>query len=207
MNWNDVNKLWREQPADTGVVPEWNRIAREMADTCRQRSRQRFFRNVREALVGVGLSVALVSWSNALMKTWTGVGAALLVLIPALVYFGEAIHARRSIPPEDLPLRQRLEQEMRELRRERRLLRTIGVWCLLPLAAAWALLWTKLIRQIAPDLAGQTLAIGWLVLFQCLFVALLVLTQWRIGGVGARRIEYEIENLERIGEPLSATRE
>jgi hypothetical protein len=206
MNWNDVSKLWQQQPATAGVAPEWNRIAREMADECRHRSRQRFFRNLREGLVGVGLSVALISWSCGQAKTWTGMVAALLVLIPAGIYLAEVIRGRESRPPEDLSLAERLTHESAELRRERRLLRTIGLWCLLPLAAAWVLLWTKIIREVAAGLEGQTLAIAWLVLFQAGFAVALGMTHWRVGCIGARRIERELEKVEELRGTLAAAR-
>lgn len=143
MNWNELEKMWRTAPAPAGVP---------VVDAAEFRLRQRKLARAlarRDWLeAGTGFLVAAVfagflGWLR--VSDSRGWAAVLLVLAVSGFFLRERRRARRLRPGPEASLLAQLEGEMAELQHQRRLLRSVVWWYLLPLSAAallfaWALL-------------------------------------------------------------------
>lgn len=142
MNWSELEKIWRNTP--TGKQPACDTA--EFAARRRRMQRSLARRDWLEAVVGLGVAASFAGFLLFLgVADWRGWLAVGLVLAVSGVFVVERRRAHRLRPMPDASLLAQLDGEIEELRHQRRLLRRVAWWYLLPLGAAtllfaWALL-------------------------------------------------------------------
>jgi hypothetical protein len=162
MNWNEWEFVWRRQaPAPLGSLNAADVDARR-----RKMARIALVRDLAEAGAGLFVSVILARlWISFGRDGWP-IGIAIgLTLAVSAVFVRERVTARRSIPGMEATLLERLDGEIAELRHQRKLLHSIGLWYLLPLALSQALvvlaIGLHLERDAAPGLVHGLLHNPW----------------------------------------------
>jgi hypothetical protein len=197
MKWNELANLWQTQPA-TG---SWDEAVFE---TQRRRLASRLAR--RDWLeAGTGLFVAVMFSLPPLLAgaaAWPAWIAVALVLGVTAVFIRERRRARHSTPAPEAPLLTRLEAEICELEHQRRLLRNVAWWYLLPLMVAVALL----VWSVHLAVPGQlTTAMVWrLVWFGALMVGVGAVTLWLSRQAVRRTIEPRLQELQAAHRELVA---
>jgi len=142
MNWAELEKIWRSAPS--GNPPACDTA--EFAARRRRLRRSLARRDWLEAAVGLGVAASFAGFLLFLgIADWRGWLAVGLVLAVSGGFVAERWRAHRLRPTPDAPLLAQLDGEIAELRHQRRLLRRVAWWYLLPLGAAtllfaWALL-------------------------------------------------------------------
>lgn len=143
MNWNELEKVWRAAPVPAGAPAV---DAAEFPARRRKLARALARRDWLEAGTGFLVAAAFAGFLGWLrVSDWRGWTAVLLVLAVSAFFVRERRRARQLRPGPEAPLLAQLEGEIAELRHQRRLLRGVAGWYLLPLSTAallfaWALL-------------------------------------------------------------------
>ncbi|MEY3774556.1 MAG: hypothetical protein RLZZ129_1336 [Verrucomicrobiota bacterium] len=200
MKWHELENLWQTQPAAPAAA-SWDEAAFET-------QRRRFARSLarRDWLeAGTGLFVAVMFSLPPLLAgaaAWPAWIAVALVLGVTAVFVRERRRARRAAPAPEAPLRTRLEAEIRELEHQRRLLRNVAWWYLLPLMSAVVLL----IWAVHLALPGNlTSAMIWrLVWFGAIMAGVAAVTLWLNRQAVRRTIEPRLRELQAALRELSS---
>ena len=174
---------WRSQPAE-GEAPRLDDVRRRAAEFERTIRK----RNLSEYVAAL-LVVLFFGWPAATAEaTSARVGAALIIAGTLYVVAQLRRRGSASAAPSDAGLEPCLDFHRRELERQRRLLRGIWSWYLLPLVPGLAVM-----------LGGQVLAhpeSAWRVGWFALFCALLFAGIGWINHRAAAELEREIDQLE-----------
>jgi hypothetical protein len=156
VNWNELETLWRDQPPRPAGPA---RSATDWTDTCRRRARRLFWRDVTEAGAGFAVAgfLALVSWLTGTFNAGTLGGIALMTALSGF-FVAERARTRRQRPAPEASVRQHVEVEIAEVRRQIALLRHLVWWYLLPCGLAIALylggVWWELPEPARAGMAG-----------------------------------------------------
>ncbi len=191
MNWNELEQVWRTMPAETNLPVD----AAEFAAQRQRMARALARRDWLEAGVGGGVAVMfagfLVFFGSADWRGWLAVG---LVLAVSGFFVAERRRARRLRPVPEASLLAQLEGEIAELRHQRRLLRRVAGWYLLPLGgASWLFAWA-LLAHVA-ERTGRFDA-GALLKFGAIVAALGLAVWWLNRRAVAREIEPRLRACE-----------
>ncbi|MCW5549657.1 MAG: hypothetical protein KIT44_11905 [Opitutaceae bacterium] len=200
MKWHELENLWQTQPAAPAAA-SWDEAAFET-------QRRRFARGLarRDWLeTAAGLFVAAMFSLPPLLAgaaAWPAWIAVALVLGVTAVFVRERRRARRAAPAPEAPLRLRLEAEIAELEHQRRLLRNVAWWYLLPLLLAIALL----VWAVHLAVPGQlTTAMIWrLVWFGAIMAGVAAVTLWLNHQAVRRTIEPRLRELQAAHRELSS---
>jgi len=140
MNFDDLKDLWARQS-----LPEWNApdlaaLGREFSAKQRKLTRMLFWRDVREAALGIMVAAIIgrTGWQMG-AKGWPVAFAVLLLLGLSGFFVRERIRARRTQPALDAALLVRLDAEIAEQRRQHHLLSHVTGWYLAPILSAGAI--------------------------------------------------------------------
>lgn len=173
MNWNELETIWRTHRQGP-VAPAWS--IGEFEEKHRVLARTYAWRDWFEAavfaLLGFLLAAVLV-WLK--IRGWPGWIAVALAAMVCLFFLRERWLARQAHPPAEAPLVERLDAEIRFLRRQHRLLATFHWWFLLPILLATALfVWAVVDSRPWPLRVPRGLTLTWLG-GTCVLIAALVL--------------------------------
>lgn len=137
MNWTDWEMIWKRQELPQGADAEIETLRQTFEAKSRKLARGVLVRNVSETAAGLLVS-AVFAYAGFRMKRhgWPLGIAVALVLGVTGVFVAEMVRARRRQLGAEAPLLVKLEAEIAEIRRQRRLLLTLRVWYLAPLAVA-----------------------------------------------------------------------
>lgn len=201
MNWNDLSKAWRSQPApamDAGVLVA---LEKEFAHRQAKLARQLFWRDIREATAGVLVAAvfARVGWTMG-AHGWPISVAVLLMLGLSGYFVRERVRTRRAAPGPEAALLERVETEIAEVRRQRDLLGSVLRWYLAPCLAAAAILVTTVLVY-APVPAGIKFAVAAAAAAICGLVgwAVVVLNHRAV----ARELAPRLQELEELRKQLA----
>jgi hypothetical protein len=144
MNWSDLESTWKRQQPPVPVVGDLNTLEKTFGTKSRKLARVLFWRDLREGIAGLAVIgfTARVLWHNGKLN-WPLAVADLLVLAVTTFFFRERIRARRIRLGPDSPLLAKLDADIDELHRQRRLLLNVAIWYVAPLMTAWAIVMTS----------------------------------------------------------------
>lgn len=173
MNWNELETMWR-QARQSPAAPAW-RLG-EFEEKHRTLARTYALRDWFEAGVFAVASLALAGvllWLQ--VRGWPGWTAVALAGIISAIFLRERWLARRTHAAPEAPLLERLDAEIRFLRRQRRLLETFHWWFLLPILVATGLfVWAMVDARPWPFRLSPGFLLTWFGA-TCLAIACIVL--------------------------------
>jgi membrane protein implicated in regulation of membrane protease activity len=207
MNWNDYESIWKRQPPPVGASAD---IAALRATFETKRRKLAATLLVRDSLEGFGgfvfaLVFAGVAWRIG-SRGWPILAGAVIILGISLVFLRDWWRRRRTRPGPAAPLLVRVDDELAELRHQRRLLANIGLWYFLPYLAAIAVIGSTLgrvNRGAAPPgflltLLTTPATLAWIVILFAVFAAAIVWA-WRANrDVVKNQIDPRIVELEKL---------
>jgi hypothetical protein len=134
MNDDELKKLWQRQPVQTPAMPPANLI-NAMNNKTIQLRRTLFARDVRELLACVVVGVIFGIYFFTQRAPVVRLGA-LITVAGSIFVAWKILHVRRATPPAqpDANLVESLEAELRSVRAQAKLLRSVAWWYLLPLS-------------------------------------------------------------------------
>ena len=198
MNWNDLEELWREQTAPGASTPPDERAKVALIGGFEKRSRtlsrKLFWREWREILACLFVAVYWV-------HKWWEIGSAgwpLLISLGLALWLigyllGELCRRRKMKLPAQASLSAKVAGDLAELRRQRRLLKSVGVWYVGPLALGVLVDWIVGMR-----LGTRPTSLGVLVTDVWVFGAIAWGVWWLNQRAVRKKIEPEIAELERL---------
>jgi hypothetical protein len=135
MNWNEWEFLWRHQPLPPAV--DISKLQTDFESRSRRMQRTLRFRDFGEAVAGLVVALTLLALEHRLGgPAWPIIVAIFLTLGVSAFFIFERIRVfRRRLGP-DASLLNKVEWDLAELRRQRRLLSQVALWYLLPLFLA-----------------------------------------------------------------------
>ncbi|HYP18059.1 MAG TPA: hypothetical protein VEQ65_12680 [Opitutus sp.] len=160
MNWEEMEKTWADQRAAAWPAERLAALEQEFTAKQRKLGRTLFWRDVREAAVGIFAAavIARTGWQMG-AQGWPVVIAVVLLLGLSGFFIRERIRVRRAQPAADVPLLARLDAEIAEQRRQHRLLSRVATWYLAPILAAGAVFGATVLVNAPLPLAAR-LAVG-----------------------------------------------
>ena len=160
MNWNELSEIWGRQPVAAWREETWREIERTFAAKQQAAARRLFWRDISEAGAGVLAAgvFAHVGWQMG-RGGWP-IGLAVGLMLGLSVFFlRERVRTRRARLGPEQPLLVRLEAEIGELQRQRRLLQSVAGWYLGPCFAAAGIFGATVLAH-APLPVVATAAVG-----------------------------------------------
>jgi len=211
MNWNEWEMLWRRQQNPVGAGADLVLLKQTFEEQRRKLRRTILIRNVSEGATGLVLS-AFLAFMGAHAgvggwRMWTGLA---LLFGVSLVFVFDFVHAHRSRLPGDAPILCKIDAEIAELRRQRRLLARIGLWYFAPMAVSFVLIasaWVARInREIPPGMLHDAFKTPTIIIW---FVSTLAITGaatawvWRQQVKSIRtRVNPRLDELKKLREDL-----
>ena len=204
MNWNEWEFIWRRQKAPLGAEADIERLRETFEASHRRQARALMVRDISEASAGVLAAAALGLFGLRLGRAgWPFIIVVALILGVAGFFVLERVRARRSRVDPACPVLDRVEADLAEMRRQRRLLMSVGVWYIAPI------LLSEII--VLATVAGR--AKSWEVqrdpVFIALFVSFLLVVNgwaWWINRRAVRkRIDPRLAELEKLRNDLRSS--
>jgi hypothetical protein len=197
MNWNDYEAVWKRQELPVGS----NADIASLVATFEAKSRKlhAVVQASDFAEAGAGLVVATAYaffWWQAGRTGWPLAFAIALILGVTGFFLRERLRARRTRMGADAPMLEKIDADLRVLRRRCHLVRTMWIWYLGPCAGAMAIQIGLIIHRSPPwdPIREPAVFIGF-----CTFFALMFWFAWTINHRAVRkRIEPRIEELEKL---------
>jgi hypothetical protein len=152
MNWDDLRKVWDQQILPEWTAPDLAQLEREFSTKQRKMTRMLFWRDIREAALGIFVAaiIARTGWKMG-AQGWPVAFAVIMLLGLSAFFIRERVRARRAQPAYDAPLLVRLDAEIAEQRRQHHLLSHVVGWYLGPILSAGAIFGaTILVRAPLP---------------------------------------------------------
>jgi hypothetical protein len=197
MNWNDYEAVWKRQELPVGANAD---IASLLA-TFETRSRKLHAAvQVRDfAEAGAGLVVATAYafiWWHMGRAGWP-LGFAMALILGVTGFFvRERLRSRRTRLGADAPMLEKIDADLRVLRRQCSLVRTMWAWYLGPCAGAIAIQVGLIIHRspLWDPIREPAVLMGF-----CAFFAFFLWFAWMINRRAVRkRLEPRIEELEKL---------
>jgi hypothetical protein len=199
MNWNTIEQQWQEQLRKAVAPPAWDA-------TTFEKQRAKIARTLaRRDWLEAGVSFTVAAFFAAILSLldrvlWSGWAAVGILVVMGGFFLRERWRARRLTPPREAALRDRVEGELAELRHQRRLLRSVLWWYVLPfLLVVTLLVWGVLGATPEPMTAetGKRLA-----LFSLACLGMSGVVVWLNRRAVRDWIDPQIANLERVRSEL-----
>jgi len=134
MNWNDWEFIWRRQKAPIGADADLERLRASFEASHRLQSRALLVRDVAEAAAGVVAAAALGYFGLRLGRAgWPFAFAVALILGVSGFFVLERIRASRIRIGPAATVLERVEADLAEMRRQRKLLTSVAVWYIAPI--------------------------------------------------------------------------
>lgn len=204
MNWNDWEMIWKRQELPKGEAADLAVVRENFDHKSRQLARNLWLRDWLEAGAGVAVLVFLAAiwWRQG----WSGwpVGVAMALIAGVTGFFvRERFRAKKGQPMSDAPLLVRLEADIAELQRQRRLLGSVASWYLGPIGVAIVLVAVNLSHRVpAWNPAGSSLFLGGYLLLVAGLLGLI----WRVNRRAVReRVDPRLVELEKLRDELKSS--
>lgn len=215
MNWSDWEFIWKRQRLPAGRAADTGELVRVFEAKRRRMERALLVRDTSEAAAGVLVAAAFaLSWLKMGREAWPmGLAIALVLAVSAFFCF-ERFRTHRGRLGPDAPLLARIEDQIAELRHQRRLLHNVAAWYLAPIAGSWAIAVFVLARAAArhappgffADLMHNPVTAAFIILYFLILVPLCFVGAWILNRRAAiRQLDPGIEELERLHRELTST--
>jgi hypothetical protein len=194
MNWDDLKSTWSGQDLPTWPAEKIAALEKAFGEKQRKLSRTLFWRDVREAVLGIFVAaiIARTGWKMG-AQGWPVAFAVLLLLGLSGFFVRERIRARRLQPAVDAALLVRLDAEIAEWRRQHHLLSHVAGWYLAPILGAGAVFGaTVLVHAPVPLVARLAAGAVMIVILAACGVA----TVWLNRRAVRRIVEPRLRELE-----------
>jgi len=196
MNWNKFETLWKRQELPVGANADLVITKQTFEAKSRKLARSLFWRDLREAAAGLIVVGFLIRQGWLMGKAgWPIILSAVLVLGLSVFFVRERIRARRERKGPDAPLLVKLDADISELQRQRRLLQNVGAWYIAPCVLA-----IVIARANSPAAQSQSPR------FVLCYTALVAFICWRVWAMNRRavrnKINPRIEELEKLRRDL-----
>lgn len=187
MNWNDLKEMWGRQNPPAWSAGQWDEIEREFVIKQRKLGRTLFWRDVREAVAGVFVAAVFANAGWQMGRGGWPIALSVLLMLGLSGFFvSERLRVRRQRLAAESPVLARLEAEIAEQRRQRRLLSGVMSWYVGPcLAAAAIFVVTVLVNAPLPAMARVILG-GFM-------AAILAATAWGVNLLNRRAVREVVE--------------
>lgn len=202
MKWSEIEGLWRGQKAsEPEFVKETVSLRQTFEARSRKWARRLFWRDVREALVGVVLA-ALIAYSGFRRGAVVPTLFCVFVVLGVVAFFiRERLRVRRLRLGSEVSLLAKVTADIAEMQHQRRLLLHVTRWYLAPLAGVCVIMLGTEVWIHWPwfsTLAAQLTLAGKLAVIAVVFWRLRVLNQRAVHRV----IDPRIRALEQMRNDL-----
>lgn len=200
MNWTDWEIVWRRQELPRGEAAEVEEIKRTFEAKRQRLARSVTLRNVSETVAAMIVAAALVLiWWQVGADGWPFGIALAIVAGVAGVFVCDQRRSRRNRVAPDAILRAKVEAEIAELQRQRRLMTRVAVWYLSPVALVVAItLATLYVHQKPWERSPLFVAV-----FSLVYVSLNIWA-WRVNRREVRRrIDPRLAELQKLRQQLT----
>jgi hypothetical protein len=204
MNWNDLEIIWRKQELPRGVDADVATLEQTFEAKSRKLAVALMMTDVSEASAGVLGSVAFgFIWWQQKKVGWPIAFAILLILGVTAVFIRERLRTRRNRAEPGTTLLVKLDADIAELRRRRRLVLSMWRWYLAPIAGAIIIVGATISMNRPPwDIARDPYFLAGFALF---FAG----TLWFAWVINRRAVQKQIEprlaELEKLRENILST--
>ena len=216
MNWNDWEAVWKRQEPPIGAAADIGDLRRTFEAKRRKLSRTLLARDASEAAAGVLVSAFLAwSWWKMGREGWPiGIAIALTLGVSAFFCY-ERVRAHRGRLGPDAPVIAKLDDEISELRHQRRLLHGVATWYLAPIGASWLIVVVTAGRAAArhappgffAGLMGNPVTAGFIILYFLVVTPLCFWGAWFLNRRAVLRgIDPRIEELEKLRRDMEPSR-
>ena len=195
MNLDDLKSEWRTE-MERSVSLRMDHIQGDVAEIHRV-VRLRDFWMIFVLLLGPG-STVVMRWLNGDVVGWLSQIGALALALSSVVATIALLKARRVARSEDSTLRARLESEIGQLEKQRRLGRGVGSWLLSPLFTAIVLL----SLGARHDHTGSYLPSPLLWAYYALCAAVYAFTYWLCRRENSEKLSPLLSRLRRLHRDL-----
>lgn len=200
MNWNDVKATWASQKLTTAPLADPESLRRDFEAKRRRLARGLFWRDGREAAAGLLVAgvFAYLGWHMG-SAGWPIAFAVALMLGVTVFFIRERVRVRRDRVGADAPFFVKLEAEIAELRRQRGILLSVGIWYLAPCMGAAAIVaTTTLIHAPVPRSAKLMAGVIMLILLTLVSWGVWALNRWAV----RKQLDPRLEELEQMHRSL-----
>ena len=201
MNWNEWEFIWRRQQAPEGATADINHLRETFEAKHRTLARSLLVRDVSEASAGVFAAAVLGAFGWHMGKAgWPFIIVVALILGVSGFFVLERIRARRNPVDPAASVLDRVEADLVQLRRQRKLLMSVALWYISPLFVAEIIVLATVAGRAKPrELQRDPVFLG-------LFVVLLLLINswaWFLNRSAVRkRIDPRLAELEKLRDDL-----
>ncbi len=205
MNWNDWEFIWRRQKAPVGADADIERLKEAFEATHRMQARALMVRDFTEASAGVLAAAALGFFGYRMGRAgWPFVLVVALILGVAGFFILERFRARRRRVGPSATVLERVEADLAEMRRQRRLLMSVAVWYIAPIFLSEIIVVATVgARARSWELQRDPVFIGGMLLFLLIVNA----WAWHINRrVVHKRIDPRLAELEKLRNELLSER-
>lgn len=172
MNWNDYEAVWKRQALPLGAEADMAHLLATFETRSRKLHAVVMVRDLAEAGAGILVACAnAATWWHIGRAGWPMAIAMALILGVSAVFLGERLRARRARLGPDAPLIAKVDSDIRLLRRQCRLLRSVWAWYLAPCAAAIAIQVGVVVRRLPrwDPVREPAYLLGFFILFALVF--------------------------------------
>jgi xanthosine utilization system XapX-like protein len=201
MNWSDYEAIWKRQELPVGAGADLAALRETFETKRRKLAATLFVRDILEASAGLFVSgvFAYAGW-HLPKVAWPIAIAVALILGVTGFFIRERIRAHRSRLGADAPLLAKLEADIAELRHQRRLLLSVAVWYIAPLALAVVIFGITVGMNLSPWAVGRD------PLFQVCMWTFNFCLYWFVWVINRRAVRKQIdprlEELEKLHQTL-----
>jgi hypothetical protein len=198
MNWDELESLWKRQEPLSEPSADLETLRNTFGEKSRKLARNLFWRDLREAVVGVGVAgfLASVAWHRG-KGYWPFAFPIFVILGVSLFFVLERTRVRKTALKPGAPLLAKLEADIAELRHQRRLQSNVATWYLAPLMGALAIILATLAGnqpRFVKTLSHQLFLAG--------YIGFCIAITWGIWALNQRAvrrgIDPRISELERM---------
>jgi hypothetical protein len=201
MNWNDLKSAWSRQEGPHLSDADLALLRQSFEAKRRKLARTLFWRDTREVVAGLFVAgfFALRGWHKG-RSYWPMALSVALILGVTGFFVAERIRSHRKRLGSNASVLAKVEADLAELRRQRRLLLNVAVWYIAPLFASWAIALITSIVNTSPHRKHHPL---FLICYIALGVPLMTWGVWALNRRAVRKqIEPRLEELEALHREL-----
>lgn len=193
---NDMTNVWRNQPMKSAEI--------SLAEICRKANKfekQIFWRNLREYVAGVVVIAFFGYYISIFHAALTRAGCGLV--IAGTLFVGFTLHKRgpSKAIPADLAISSCSEFLRKELQRQCDLLSSVWLWYLLPFVPGLLVFESGLLAQALqqPSASSHLRSVVTPFAITIVVSAIVFVGVWRLNQWAARKLQREIDALDRMG--------
>lgn len=204
MNWSDYEAAWKRQELPVGETADIAELKRNFETQRRKFLGGLWLRDMMEAAAGVvvAISCGRIWWKEG-RDGWPIGFAILLVLFVTAIFVRERMLARRRRLGADATLLTKLDSNILELERQRRLLTKVWAWYLGPIALSLVIVrWTVTRNRPTWDPVRDP---RFIVVSTLICVALFAWVWWMNTRAVKTRIDPRLAELRKLRRGLSSS--